>query len=216
MTKIIVAECKNFVGLCLEGIECPIDYNKQDDDGTLGFLDPLLHASSSYLQCDSRRQCNLAITAQTQPAHSSSLVSTNAVHALFAEIAETVLFKNHTVQELHLCGLGLNNSHCVAISEALQTGIIIEQDPHMGMRELNLERNPQINAKGYCTLLSLINQTDAFQYLKVDEKTWQGRLNLVAEMNCYHDRRQYLTEDGIFASRKMEVAVVPKVGLSSK
>ena len=117
MSTIILAKCQNLGRLHLKGIECPIDYNKckQDDDGPVGFLDPLLHASSQL-------QAHFWITTWTQPSY-SSLVSTNAVHALF---------NAGTWKGLQLC-------HCLAIAEALQTA-------NMEIIQLDLRQNPQINA----------------------------------------------------------------------
>ena len=45
MSNFILAN-PNLQMLELKRIECPIVYNKQDDDGPIGFLAPLLHASS--------------------------------------------------------------------------------------------------------------------------------------------------------------------------
>ena len=129
MSNIILAKCHILQSLYLEDIECPLDYNKHKryDDGPVRFLDPLLYASSHMLD-----QVRFSITARTQPAY-VSLVSTNAVHALFASNAGRL-------RELHLCGLGLNNSHCLTITEALQTA-------NMEMSELDLKQNPQIKPK---------------------------------------------------------------------
>ena len=193
MSNIILAKCQtsHLHWLFLEEIECHINYNKRDDDGPVGFLDPLLHASSQLVL--------FRMTTRTQPAY-SSLVSTNAVHAFFAANAGRL-------QDLHLCGLGLNNSHCLAIAVALQTA-------DMEINELDLQLNPQINAEGYDALLSLVNRTDACKIFKVDDKTWEGELNLVSEMNRFHGRRKYMS-DGAFTSGKcrwqwlQELAILP-------
>ena len=71
----------------------------------------------------------------------------------------------------------------------------------MEIQRLDLERNPWINAKGYGALLSLINRTDACKSFKVDDLTWEGKLNLVAEMNSDCSHRQYMM-DSIFTSGK--------------
>ena len=50
LSKIILAKCETLHHVLLEGIECPIDYNKQDEDEQVGFFDPLLSTASCLEQ----------------------------------------------------------------------------------------------------------------------------------------------------------------------
>jgi hypothetical protein len=113
-----------------------------------------------------------------------------------------VLFgKARGLNGLHLYGLGLNDSHCHAIAEALRA-------PYMNLEMLKLCLNPDISAQGYGSLLSLVNRsnaidkwTDPISTFCVDDKHWEAKLNLVSEMNRHYGRREYMT-DGAFTSEE--------------
>jgi hypothetical protein len=92
---------------------------------------------------------------------------------------------------------------------------------------LNPESNPGITAQGYGALFDLFNQTNAVGYvptddewwirLCVDDKAWEGKLNLVSRMNTQYCRLEYLT-NGSFSSeeRRRRAPVARKAGATSK
>jgi hypothetical protein len=169
--------------LCLENIECPVDEcNKQDSDGPDGFLDPLFHSPFGV--------DDFSVSTKMRSVH-SSLVSPRVLRALFVE--------GERFRSLSLRSLGLTDNHVLAIVDGLST-----RGTHL--RTLNLESNPGITARGYGALLNLINQTEVIGYVKrcrfcVDNKVWQGKLNLVSDMNSKYRRLEYLT-NGTFTSEK--------------
>jgi hypothetical protein len=85
---------------------------------------------------------------------------------------------------------------------------------------LNLDPNPGITDQGYNALLDLINRANVIEHYNwsafyVDDKTWEGKLNLVSEMNSEYSRLEYLT-DGIFTSAERRWQWLEKVvGLPS-
>lgn len=173
--------------LYLRDIECPIDYNKQDENGPVGFLDPLFFAIPAIFE----------LSARTHPAH-SSLVSPNAVRAMLLNVDRhyQVIDFEYSECSVSLCGLGLDDSHCLAIADVLQT----VDTPHL-VHILDLTGNPKISARGYGALLSLINRTNViFGSLRVDNKTWEAELNLVIAMND-HGRLEYMM-NGTFTSER--------------
>jgi hypothetical protein len=186
LSNIILAKRQTSGLIYLNGIECPIEYNKRDEDGPIGFLDPLLYASS--------RLYGFELSARTPPSH-SSLVSTNAVGNLFGE--------RRRMELLHLHGLGLNDSHCHAIAEAWRAG-------HTSVGELSFESNPAISAQGYSALLGLISRSNVVRTFRVDDKRWEAELNLVSEMNQEHGRLEYMT-DGTFSSQESRWQWVQKL-----
>jgi hypothetical protein len=123
------------------------------------------------------------LSARTPPSY-SSLVSVSAVSAMFGE--------RRRMELLHLHGLGLNDSHCHAIAEALRVG-------HTSVGELSLKFNPAISAQGYSALLGLINRSNVVRTFRVDDKRWEAELNLVSDMNRDHGRLEYMT-NGTFSS----------------
>jgi hypothetical protein len=180
LSNIILAKRETFEGIQLEGIEYPIGYNKQEGDGRIGIFDPLLYASSRLEQL---RFYELSV--RTPPFH-SSLVSTDAVRALFGD--------EKRWNFLHLNGLGLNDSHCRVIAEALQAG-------HTSVDRLSFTSNPAISAQGCSDLLGLINRANVIGRIFLDDKGLQAELNLVSQMNRKHGRLEYMT-NGTFSSEE--------------
>jgi hypothetical protein len=173
--------------LALKSIECPVeDCNKEDSDETDGFLDPLFYAASVWHA--------FCVSAKTRSVD-STLVSPRALRALFIEGKEF---------SLRLNGLGLTDSHALAIVDGLST-------PGTRLHCLNLESNPGISAQGYGTLVNLINRANVvgcFDSLpskwtgfRLDDKAWEGKLNLVSEMNSDYHHLKYLT-NGSFTSEE--------------
>jgi hypothetical protein len=189
LSNFIDARCKISLifDLRLESVECPVDdCNKQDSDESDGFLEPLFYAASGLE--------SFSVSTKTSSVH-SALVSPTALRAL---VVEGKQFQ----RILSLRGLGLTDSHVLAIVDGLST-------PGIHLSELNLESNPGITAQGYGALLNLINRAnvvgeDMFSYSPwcgfcVDDKAWEGKLNLVSEMNAKYRRLEYLT-NGTFTS----------------
>jgi hypothetical protein len=80
------------------------------------------------------------------------------------------------------------------------------------LRRLNLESNPGITAQDYGALLNLINRANLIgDYclisrgliggFHVDDKVWEGKLNLVSEMNLKYRCLEYLT-NGTYTSEE--------------
>jgi hypothetical protein len=85
----------------LDEVKCPVEYNKRGRDGPHGFLDPILYAFSRVEEMNW-----FCLSARTPPAH-SSLLSMEAVRAL--------LRTGRWFAQSSLRGLGLNDTHCIAI-----------------------------------------------------------------------------------------------------
>jgi hypothetical protein len=98
------------------------------------------------------------------------------------------------MEELHLYGLGLNDSHCLAIAEDFRAS-------GSKVLGLSLRFNPAISDEGYGALLGLMNWVNVIFAFRVDDKTWEAKLNLVAEMNRDHGRLEYMT-DGTYKSER--------------
>jgi hypothetical protein len=180
LSGIIRTMCDSLCSLRLEGVECPVDYTMRNEDGPIGFLDPLVFAFSRAEELRS-----FQLSARTPPVH-SSLVSPRAVRSLLGEGRRLYL--------LDLCSLGLNDSHCLDIADELRTtGAFV--------RELDLKSNPAISDQGYNSLLDLINRANVIQRFSVDDKDWEAKLNLVSEMNRECGRLEYMT-NGNFASEE--------------
>jgi hypothetical protein len=115
---------------------------------------------------------------------------------------------------------GLMDSHVLAIVDGLSTpGTSLDYldadftvNPHVTI--LNLESNPGITSQGYGALFNLVNRANVVgigrvnrfcrrrrRGLCVDDKTWEGELNLVSEMNSKFSRLEYLT-NGTFTSEE--------------
>jgi hypothetical protein len=196
LSIIILSKCSVGGELLLKSIECSVDdFNKENSDESDGFLDPLLYAASVSFK--------ISISTKTRSVH-SSLVSPRALRALIGRRRYRLLILN---------GLGLNDSHVLAIVDGLSTC-----GTHL--RELNLESNPGITAQGYGALLNLINWADVVGQVNVrkglwlgfivDDKAWEGKLNLVAEMNSMYRRLEYLT-NGTFTSEEYRLQWLERV-----
>jgi hypothetical protein len=188
LSNVILGKCETLKCLVLESIECPVDdFNKQDSDESDGFLDSLLYAASGLRF--------FTVSTKTSSVH-STLVSPTALRALIVEGQESQRLY------LNLNDLGLTDSHVLAIVDGLST-------PGTHLSKLNLESNPGITAQGYGALFNLINRAkvvgcfDFFGHkwigFCVDDKAWEGKLNLVSEMNSEYRRLEY-TRNGTFAS----------------
>jgi hypothetical protein len=190
LSNIILSNGRGVEELQLMSIECPVDdCYKEDSDEPNGFLDPLLYAASVLI--------DFSISTKTRSVH-SSLVSPGALRAMIAEGKNNGSFR--------LNGLGLTDSHVLVIVDVLST-------PGTQLRWLNLESNPGITDQGYGALFNLINRTNPIDYVPrdewigewigfcVDDKVWEGKLNLVSYMNSEYHRLEYLT-NGTFTSEE--------------
>jgi hypothetical protein len=189
------AKCKILPSLHLKSIKCPVkDFNKEDSDESDRFLDPLFYAASGM--------GHFWVSTKTHSAH-STLVSPTALRALFIE--------GKPFRTLILNDLGLTDSHVRAIVDGLST-------PSTHLRRLNLESNPGITAQGYGALLSLINRANVVGYANysewigfcLDDKAWEGELNLVSEMNSKYGRLEHLT-NGTFTSEERKFQWLERV-----
>jgi hypothetical protein len=195
LSNIILAKGETILSLALESIECPVDgCNKEDTDEPNGFLDPLLYATSDLRA--------FSVSTKTRSVHFAQ-VSPTALRALFVE--------GKRFDTLSLRGLGLTDSHVLAIVDGLST-------PGTRLSYLNLESNPDISAQGNRALLNLINRTNVYggryghQWIRfcVDDKAWEYKLNLVSEMNTEFCRWEYLT-NGTFTSEERKWQWVERV-----
>jgi hypothetical protein len=190
LSSIILSKCETgrLHTLRLDSIECPVDdCNKKDSDESDGFLDPLFYAASGFYF--------FSVSTKTRSVH-STLVSPAALRALFV--------KGKLKYALSLRGLGLTDSHVLAIVDGLST-----TGSHL--ESLYLDSNPGITDQGYGALFDLINRANVvggFHSLArnwigfcVDDKALEGKLNLVTEMNSKYSRLEYLT-NGSFSSEE--------------
>jgi hypothetical protein len=172
-------------------------YNKQDSDESNGILDPLFYAASGL--------DDFCASAKTHSVH-STLVSPTALRALFVERKDNY--------DLSLRGLGLTDSHVLAIVGSLSTG-----GTHLST--LKLESNPGITAQGYGALFNVINQANVIDHVSlckwderdescVDEKSWEAKIRLVSGMNSKYDRLEYMT-NGIFTSEECRLQWLERV-----
>jgi hypothetical protein len=147
-----------------------------------------------------------SVSTKTRSVH-STLVSPTALRALLAE--------GKYNRTLRLNGLGLTDSHILAIVDGLST-------PGAHFNDLNLESNPGITAQGYGALLNFINRANVYDdhyggryghdWIRfcVDDKAWECKLNLVSEMNAKYCRWEYLT-NGTFTSEERKWQWVERV-----
>jgi hypothetical protein len=184
LANLVIAKRETLFFVSLEGIECPVNYNKRDRDGRIGFLDPLLYASS---RVEHLEWCT--VSTRMLP-FQSSLVSSKAVRYLFRAIRQRTLNS-----QVSLCGLGVDDSHCLAIAQELRTSTSL-------MGDLSLAGNAAISDQGYNALLGLINRVNAIEAFYFDNKAWEGKLNLVSEMNRRHGRLEYLTNGHFTSDRR--------------
>ena len=99
--------------------------------------------------------------------------------------------RNHVI----LRGLGLNNSHCSTISNALGMG-----SPRIW--HLNLMENPEINETGLTSLLGLLNREHCLlAELWVDSRSWRDKYELVIRMNQF-GRKDALSNGGYESREK--------------
>jgi hypothetical protein len=177
LSNIIIGKRETLLDVHLTGIECP-------KDATIGFLDPLLYAISRL----PGTWCSFSLSARTPPVN-SSFITPEALRAMLVE-------QHRNELSLELCGLGLNDSHCMVIFDALQTiGDEI-------LLTLNLESNPAISNVGYRAILHGMNQRNVVvPTFRLDDKKWESNLNLVSEMNSRHGRLQFMT-NGTFSDER--------------
>jgi hypothetical protein len=99
----------------------------------------------------------------------------------------------------------LADSHVLAIVDGLST-----YGSHLHL--LDLESNPGISAQGYGALFNLINRTNVIEHVSlckwdepdescVDKSAWEGKLNLVSEMNFNYCRLEYMA-NATFTSKE--------------
>jgi hypothetical protein len=188
LSNIVLAKCETLDLLVLKIVECSVDdCNKQGSNESDGFLDPLFYAVSGLH--------TFGVLTKTRSVN-SMLVSPTALRSLFVE--------GKQFRKLWLSGLGLTDSHVLAIVDWLST-------PDSHVDSLILESNPGITAQGYGALLNLINRTNVignvrgrfglWSGLHVHDKAWEGKLCLEAEMNTKYCRLEYLT-NGTFTSEE--------------
>jgi hypothetical protein len=196
LSTFMLAKCPLY-SLRLESIECLIDgCHKPESDESDGFLDPLFYAASGLY--------DFYVSTETRPVH-STVVSPRALRAMFAV--------EGNFRTLSLRGLDLNDSHIFAIVDGLST-------PDTHLECLELDSNPGITAQGYDALFNLINLANVvggFNHrlrewigFRVDDKAWEGKLNLVSEMNSKYGRLEYLT-NGNFTSEERKFQWLEKV-----
>jgi hypothetical protein len=107
--------------------------------------------------------------------------------------------------------VGLTDSHILAIVDGLST-------PGNHLNFLNLESNPGICAQGYGALLNLMDRANVVSYgtfnawhgFVVDDMAWEGKLNLVSEMNLDYRHLEYMM-NGTFASKESRLQWLEKV-----
>jgi hypothetical protein len=196
LSNTFLARSETLDFLSLNSIECPVeDCNKEDSDESDRFLDPLFYAA--YVLHAFR------VSTKARSVH-STLVSPRALRALFIEGKEL---------SLRLNGLGLTDSHVLSIVDGLST-------PGTRLHCLNLESNPGISCQGYGALANLVNRAnvvgsfDSFPSKWIgfclDDKSWEGKLNLLSEMNSDYRRLEYLT-NGTFTSEEYKWQWLEKV-----
>jgi hypothetical protein len=104
------------------------------------------------------------------------------------------------MNSLSLSGLGLTGRHILAVVDGLST-------PGNTFGCLYLDCNPGITAQGYGALFNLVHWNNAYNGcnswygLRVYNKAWQRKLNLVIKVNLRYNRLEYLT-NGSFSSEE--------------
>jgi hypothetical protein len=194
LANVILARRETLVFLALESIVCPVDdCNTRDSEEPGEFLDPLFYAASGV---------EIYVSTKAHSAR-STLVSPTALRALFVE--------GKQFEWLLLNGLGLTDSHVLAIVDGLST-----PGTHVGT--LELDSNPDITDQGYGALFDRINRANvvgggpysSWHGFVVDDKAWEGKLNLVTDMNSKYGRLEYLT-NGTFTSEERRLQWLERV-----
>jgi hypothetical protein len=120
-----------------------------------------------------------------------SLVSTEAL----SRLCRNPFLGN---QGWELEGLGLTDAHCKIISERA-----------FPLSSLSLRSNPRIGQEGYEALLGLMNRSDFYHRIVVDDSTWEATFKLVSLMKS-KGRIEYM-EDGVFISKSKWVDWISQV-----
>jgi hypothetical protein len=158
-----------------------------DNENSMGFLDPILNAMSQR----HHQPALFSLGGYDRPVNGPSLVTVEALR-LFLQSA---VYLDESV--LSLPFLGLEDDHCKVVAESLVQRDI-SSDGALGA--LDLTENPAIGREGYEHILWLLNRAHWLGKVTVDDKSWQAKFNLVAEMNTKHGRGEFL-QSGIFDSK---------------
>jgi hypothetical protein len=156
-----------------------------------GFLDPILHAVRRLPQ--QPPEFLLTGNQSQEKGKGPSLITVQALR-LFLQSA--VDFTGGGSRRLHLNSLGFSDEHCKVLAELLVK--------HYGASEralgqLALRGNPAIGNEGFEAILGLLNRERWLGRVTVDDKSWQAKFNLVAEMNT-KGRGKFL-QSGVFDSK---------------
>ena len=145
-----------------------------------GLLDPLLETVAQLPQLD---ECRLCCTAPSPvPLITSSC------------LAQVLAYKPKWWR-LGLDGVGLDDSHCQVLAQAMS-------HEHCKAGDLlSLTKNPAVSTHGWNQLFDVLFQKQRMGLVKVDDASWQATFDLVRSMNNIHGRLQFLGESGSFASR---------------
>jgi hypothetical protein len=162
-----------------------------NNEHSMGFLDPILHAMSQRHQQPAR----LCLGGYTRPikADGPSLVT---VEALRLYLQSAAGFNEEELRVLCLTSLGLGDDHCKVIAESL---VQCNRSSKGALGALELMENPAIGQEGYAYILWLLNCAHWLGKVTVDDKSWQAEFHLVANMNS-KGRGEFL-QSGVFASK---------------
>lgn len=144
-----------------------------------GLMDPILETAAQIKSLD---ECRLSCTSSS----SLTLLTTTCL----AKAMES----KPKWWRLGFDGLGLHDSHCQVIAQAMSNQSCKAGDL------LSLTRNPAITQEGFQKLFSILFQKQRMGLVKVDDQTWQANFDLVRSMNNLHGRLTFF-EGGIYASR---------------
>jgi hypothetical protein len=173
-----------------------------DVEDKTGFLDPILLALA-HVPGEPRRQLYcFRLSCVEAPSDGASFVSPEAVGAFFAEVPSEIprsIF-------LHLNYLGLNDSHCEAMAQALARDDAVLRP----IKILNLTGNPSIGQQGYVALLGLLNRRFDIGDVLVDDLNWKSIFDMMRFMNqsCH---RGHFMKNGVFPSKAMWVNFLAEI-----
>jgi hypothetical protein len=159
------------------------NYAIRVDENRAGFLDPILHAMRGRLQP--------AIF--SLGGNGPNLVT---VEALRLYLLSAVEFNSENQRRLGLHNVGLGDDHCKVVADLLVQN---DRAPDGEFGTLELDRNPGIGQQGYEAILGLLNRSHWIEKVCVDDKSWEAKFDLVAEMSK-HGRFEFL-RGGAFDSQ---------------
>jgi hypothetical protein len=161
------------------------------NENCAGFLDPILRAV-----CRLPQQPPIFALTGNQSQEKGKGPSLITVQALRLFLQSAVDFTGAETRCLSLNALGLGDEHCKVLAELLAKH---DGASKRALGQLTLRGNPAIGEEGFEAILGLLNREHWLRKVTVDDKSWQAKFNLVAELKT-KGRDEFL-QSGVFDSK---------------